>query len=131
MGGEPARKAAPVLQTALTVPDSDVQALAAAALANAGVEALPAVDELARVLTDSRDPVVRRNCAIALGHVGPGAKNAVPALAAALKPAARAGRPEEEVREMAAEAIAQIRYPSNEAALSVVGQVLRKDTNQT
>jgi HEAT repeat protein len=136
MGGEPARRAVNVMRVALADPDTDVQALAAAALANAGAEAAPAVDDLARVLTDSRDPVVRRNCAIALGHVGAPAKTAVPALAAALKPPTDSGadaartRANEEVREMAAEAIAQIRFPQNESAFPAVRDVIARDANQ-
>jgi HEAT repeat protein len=135
MGGEAAKRAVPVLRAALLDPASSVQALAAAVLANIGPEAADAVDDLARVLADSKDPIVRRNCCIALGRIGPLAKNAVPALAAALKPVADAprdpagNRPYEEVREQAAEAIAQIRYPNNVAALAAISTAITKDPN--
>ena len=68
--------------------------------------------------------------------MGAAAKTAVPALAAALKPVPDApaepsrNLPYEVVREMAAEALAQIGYPHNEAALATIREVIRKDTNQ-
>jgi HEAT repeat protein len=137
MGGEPAARAVPVLRKALRDTDSGVQELAAAALALVGVGAAPAVDDLALVLTESKDPLVRRNCAVALGQIGPDAKNAISSLAAALKPvadvpsAADRARPYEEVREQAAEAIAQIRMPNNERAMPAVREAIAKDPNLT
>jgi HEAT repeat protein len=137
MGGDAAKIAVPVLRDALRDPDTVVQALAAAVLANIGPDAVPAVDGLARVLSDAKDPIVRRNCAIALGRIGAQARSAVPALAAALKPVAGAPRDvagkrrDEEVREQAAEALAQIRYPNNVAALAAITAVIIKDPNTT
>jgi HEAT repeat protein len=135
MGGEPAQRALPVLRKALRDPDPRTQELAAATLANAGNDvAATAVDDLARTLAVSKDPAVRRNCCIALARVGGEGRPAVPALAEALKPVAGApsgerGRPFEEVREAAAEALAQIRYPGNEAAMPAVRDVLARDKN--
>jgi HEAT repeat protein len=136
MGGEPARRAVPALRLAMADPDPGVQELAAAALSAIGRAAAPAVDDLARAITLSGTPVVRRNCAIALGHIGKEAKSAVPALAEALKPVSDAptdlgrSRPYEEVREQAAEALAKIEFPHNEAAVPAMREAIRKDTNQ-
>ncbi len=136
MGGEPARRALPVLRKALNDPDVVVQALAAASLANAGSEAADAVDDLARLLGNSRDPYVRRNCCIALAHLGNQARPAIPALAEALKPVPGAptdrarARPYEEVREQAAEAIAQVRHPGNVEAYPAVRDAIARDKNQ-
>lgn len=130
MGGDPAKRALSVLKKALAAADPTVQSLAAASLANAGPEAAEAVDDLAKVLDTSKDPVVRQNCCVALSHLGPEAKKAIPALTAAMKPVANAGRAQEEVREYAAEAIAQLRYPHNLDAIEAVRDTLAKDLNQ-
>ncbi len=140
MGGEPARRALPELQKALRDADPDNQALAAIALAHAGKEAVPAIDDLARVLTVATEPKVRINCAIALGTIGgenpAGARIAVPALAAALKAVARPGdepyrkHEYDEVRKYAAQALSRIRPPYNEAAMPAVRDAIRGDTNK-
>jgi HEAT repeat protein len=115
--------------------DPSVQALAAASLANAGKDAADAVDDLARALTTSKDPTVRRNCCIALGHIGSEARSAVPAIVVALKPDPKAPvdprreRPFEEVREQAAEALAQIGFPANQAAVPAIRGVIARDKN--
>jgi HEAT repeat protein len=138
MGGEAAKRALPVLRNALTDPDPSVQALAAATLANAGKDAAAfAVDDLAKALVVSREPGVRRNCCVALAHLGTQAKSAVPALVEALRPAAGTptdsarARPYEEVRELAAEALAQIGYPDNAEAMPAVRDAIARDKNQT
>jgi HEAT repeat protein len=137
MGGEPARRALPELQKALRDTDPINQELAAACLARAGKEAIPAVDDLARVLTLSEEPKVRANCAIALAHIGSAApaaaKSAVPALAEALKPVAKAASDPDRkplydrVRILAAEALSRISPPHNEAAMSAIREAIRKD----
>jgi HEAT repeat protein len=137
MGGEPARRALPELQKALRDTDPINQELAAACLARAGKEAIPAVDDLARVLTLSDEPKVRTNCAIALGHIGyaspTAARSAVPALAAALKRAAKTGDDparkiqHDKARIYAAEALSRIRPPHNEAAMPAVREAIRND----
>jgi HEAT repeat protein len=137
MGGEPARRALPELQKALRDADPANQELAAAALSRAGKEAAPAVEDLARVLTLSEEPKVRANCAVALAHIGmaspAAAKSAVPALAEALKPVAKAGTDPDrkylydQVRFLAAEALSRIDFPYNEAAIPAVREAIRKD----
>jgi HEAT repeat protein len=149
MGGEPALRALPVLRQALADPDPTIQALAAAGIGGTGRQGAPAVRDLSETLRRSRDPEVRRNCALALDHIGmtdrddaPGPelaedlrRFAVPALAEALKPlpgAPTRGRttdPSEEARRYAAEALARFRYPVNEPALPAIREVIRKDPN--
>jgi HEAT repeat protein len=125
-----------VLRKALSDPDPGVQALAATTLANAGPEAAAAVDDLARTLTTSTDPIVRNRCCIALAQQGKEAKPAIPALVEAVKPVKGAptdrvrGRLYEEVREQAAEAIAQVRVPDNLAAMPAIRDAIAKDKNQ-
>jgi HEAT repeat protein len=137
MGGEPGQRALPVLRKALSDPDPNTQALAAASLARAGKEAAAlAVDDLARALTLSREPDVRRNCCVALAHLGSQAKPAIPAIVEALKPLPSApadpnrARPYEEVRELAAEALAQVGYPDNQAAIPAIRDTIARDKNQ-
>ena len=118
-------------EKALASADPMVQALAAVTLANAGEEAADAVDDLARTLTNSKNAVVRRNCCVAIGHLKAHGKPAIPALAETMKSAGGKDRASEEVRELAAEAIAQIRFPYNEAAMDAVRAAIAKDSNQT
>ncbi|MGL4551706.1 MAG: HEAT repeat domain-containing protein, partial [Gemmataceae bacterium] len=132
VGGEHARRAVAVLRAALDDDDPSVQALAAAKLYEAGPAAAPAVDDLARVLARSKDPIVRRNCVIALGGAGRDAERAVPAIAAALVGRADAGDAdrqhlEDEVRKQAAEALSHIPYPANEKAMPAVGRAIAGD----
>jgi HEAT repeat protein len=138
IGGEEARPAVPVLSKALADPDPAVQAVAAAGLERLGREAAPAVRALGDALADSKDPYVRRNCVLALAHIGPEARLVLPAIVAALKPVPGApaparngrGRAYEEVREYAAEALSEIRFPANAAAMLAVCEAIRKDPNQ-
>src|SRR5262249_26298746 len=96
---------------------------------------VPAVDDLVRLLTQSTDPAVRRNSALALGKLRGDARNAVPALANALKVVPEAptdsgrSQPYEQVREHAAEALAHIGYPANEAALPAIRECLLRENN--
>jgi HEAT repeat protein len=158
MGGDPATRAVDVLCKALKERDSDVQAIAAAALSKVGMGAASAVENLARVVADVNGPAAedaekagrpreeiaalraahqaaRRNAAIALGKLGPSAKDAIPALAAALKRVKDASvdperaLPFEEVRAQAADAISQIKYPHNEGAMAAVREAIAKDSN--
>jgi HEAT repeat protein len=140
MGGEPARRALPELQKALRDSDPINQELAAATLSRAGKAAIPAVEELARVLTLSEDPKVRANCAVALAHIGIASpaetKSAVPALAEALKPVAKASAEldrkylYDRVRILAAEALSRIDFPHNEAAIPAIREAIRKDPHR-
>ncbi len=140
MGGEPARRALPELQKALRDPDPAVQELAAASLSHAGKEAIPAIDDLARLLTVSVEPKVRVNCALALaqmgGEIAAAVRSAVPALADALKATVRPGddpyrkHEYDKVRIYAAEALSRIRPPHNEAAMAAVREAIRSDSNK-
>jgi HEAT repeat protein len=121
IGGPKARAAVTALKKALTDSDPQIQTLAAAALGSLGPEAAPAVPDLARALKESPNNQTRHYCAIALGLIGPDAKPAVPALAAALTDK------EILVRRQAAEALGQIHYPTNEAAVPAILQAIQKD----
>jgi HEAT repeat protein len=135
IGEEVGSRPVPVLRRALADSDPEVQALAAAALSGLGPHAAGAVEDLARTLTVSADPLTRRNCALALSRIGKDASPALTALAAATKVLPDApkhplqARPYEEVREFAAEAIAQIGYPENAKAIPTVRGLLQSDTN--
>jgi HEAT repeat protein len=125
IGGEESTGALPVLRTALKDPDAHVQELASAALVNLGPNAEPAMYDLADTLTKSTNPsVVRRNAALAISHIGAPAKPVVPALAEALKPSEPL-----QVRQYAAEALAQLRFPANEKALSAILTTIQRDTD--
>ena len=60
--------------------DAHLRTAAAAALAQAGSLAQPAVAELIRILEKDADNDARTQAAVALGNTGPGAQAAVPAL---------------------------------------------------
>jgi HEAT repeat protein len=148
MGGEPARRALPELRKALADADPVVQALAAACLSKAGPDAAPAADDLARVLSLSKSPEVRGNCAVAMGRMcrdaprggGRGgveeiAKRVMPALIDAIKPAPGVTDPAEAravemVRVLAAEAIGFVGQPFNESAIPTIREILKKDPSQ-
>jgi HEAT repeat protein len=136
VGGEPARTALPMLRKALEASDPSTQSLAAVSLARAGKDGAGAVDALARALTGSRNPEVRRNCCIALGLIGTASRRAVPAIVEALKPVKEApehpdrAKPYEEVREQAAEALAQIGFPENAVAIPAIRDAIARDKNQ-
>jgi HEAT repeat protein len=77
---ELARSAIPVLTAALRDKNARVRAQAAAALAEVGPLAKPAVDELIHLLQADSDPDVRLRATSALGSIGPEARAAVPVL---------------------------------------------------
>jgi HEAT repeat protein len=154
IGGAEAAPALPVLRQGLEDDDAQGQELAAAALAELGPAAAPAVADLARALGKGATPDVQRYAALALGHVGaPGrdfrrvmrqsendqekrkareslaeieraAREAIPALARALGPPATV-----EVRQYAAEALAQFGYPLNEEAVPQIVAAIRRETD--
>lgn len=124
IGGPEAGRALPVLRRALKEADPHQQETAEAALAKLGPAAEPAKLDLAEALNNPKNTVmVRRNAALALAHIGKGARSVVPKIAQALK-----GSEPLEVRRFAAEALAQIRYPANEVALPVIVKTIENDT---
>jgi len=105
--------------------DEDTARIAAQVLGEMG-----AADEIAKVLSRSKDNKVRRICCVALSHLrGEKGKPGIPALVDALKPTGKTDQASEEVRYFAAEAIAQIGYPSNEAAIPEVRRAIMEDKN--
>jgi HEAT repeat protein len=125
IGGPSSTDALPVLQKALKDADPHVQELAAAALANLGPNAEPAKFDLADALGNPKNStMVRRNAALAIAHIGKEAKPVVPAIVKALK----ASEPLD-VRRYAAEALAQMKYPANEAAIPAALDAIENDTD--
>ncbi len=125
IGGEESANALPVLRIALKNEDPHIQELATAALATLGPLAKPAIHDLADTLTDAKNSVVvRRNAALALSHVGAEAKPVVPALVKALQPSQPLA-----VRQFAAEALAQMKYPANEEGVLAIVEAIRKDSD--
>jgi len=125
IGGEESANALPVLKTALKDTDPHIQELATAALATLGPLAKPAIHDLADALTDANNTVVvRRNAALALSHIGAEAKPVVPALVKALQRSQPL-----EVRQFAAEALAQMRYPANEEGVPAIVEAINKDSD--
>ncbi len=123
IGGDESANALPVLQTALKSGDPHNQELATAALATLGPLAKPAMHDLADTLTDAKNSVlVRRNAALAISHIGAEAKPVVPALVKALK----SNQPLE-VRQFAAEALAQMKYPANEEGVPAILDAIKED----
>jgi HEAT repeat protein len=125
IGGEESARALPVLQKALKDPDAHVQEVATASLVSLGPIAEPAMYDLADTLTNAKNPtIVRRNAALAIAHIGAAAKPVVPSLVQALKPSQPL-----QVRQFAAEALAQMKYPANEAALPAVLKAIAEDSD--
>jgi HEAT repeat protein len=118
----PAKASVSQLREFLKHDNPDVQAEAAAQLADRGPEAAPAVLALARLLEDSKVPEVRRKAALALGRIGTEARPAVPALVEALAP----GVPTE-VRQHAAQALALIAFPHIQEALPALREAIKND----
>jgi serine/threonine protein kinase/HEAT repeat protein len=111
------------LRKALKHEDPDVREIAAARLANLGPKAKPAMYALAEALTSAKTPTsVRRNAALAIAHIGAEAKPIAAALAHVLDTSEPL-----EVRQFAAEGLAQMKYPANEAALSAILKAIEKD----
>jgi HEAT repeat protein len=123
IGGEESANALPVLRSALKSPEPHIQELATAALATLGPLAKPAMHDLAQMLTDANNSVlVRRNAALAISHIGAEAKPVVPALVKALERSQPL-----EVRQFAAEALAQMKYPANEEGMPAILEAIKKD----
>jgi HEAT repeat protein len=156
MGGVEALPALPYLRLALrTESDPATQALAAACISNIGPQGAGAVPELKLALERSSDPFVRANSALALANIAralaerDGEGNALyPRLAADLAPAvpalAKALRPldsvfdnrakanaAEDTRQLSAEALARIGYPTNEKGVPAMREAIKGDRNQT
>lgn len=123
IGGEQAASALKVLRTALKSSDAHIQELVTAALANLGPNAKGAMYDLADTLTNDNNSItVRRNAALAIAHIGASAKPVVPSLVKALNRLQPT-----EVRQFAAEALAQIKYPANEAAVPAILDAIQND----
>jgi HEAT repeat protein len=90
-----------------------------------------AVPDLARALSSDRAVVVRRNAALALGHIGRDSEEVIPALENAIPALLRALKPSEprEVRQFVAEAISEIAYPANKKAIPALLDLLKSDTD--
>jgi hypothetical protein len=102
------RELVPPLVEALKDPDGEVRQAAAGALLQIGAEA---VGPLVEALKDGKkDKALRANAAYLLGHLGPPAREALPALAGALKD------DNPEVRRRAAFAIGSVVRSSSDAA---------------
>lgn len=125
IGGDSAARALPVLRNALKSSDPHTQELITAALVNLGPTAKPAMFDLGDTLTNDKNPVlVRRNAALAIAHIGAEAKPVVPALVKALERSQPL-----EVRQFAAEALAQMKYPANEAGVPAILDAIQKDAD--
>ncbi|MHB1421701.1 MAG: HEAT repeat domain-containing protein [Gemmataceae bacterium] len=125
IGGDAAAQGLPVLREALKNGEPNIQELVAAALVNLGPNAKPAMHDLADMLTNEKNSVrLRRNSALAIAHIGAEAKPVVPALVKALK----SNQPLE-VRLFTAEALAQMGYPANKAALADMLHAIENETD--
>ena len=125
IGGESAARALPVLRSALKSSDPHTKELVTAALVNLGPSAAPAMYDLADILENDKNPVlVRRNAALAIAHIGAAAKPVVPALVKALE-----RRQPLEVRQFAAEALAQMKYPANEGGIPAIIDAIQQDAD--
>jgi HEAT repeat protein len=123
IGGEQAARALPVLRTALKDSDTHIQELVTAALATLGSRAKPAMYDLADTLTNPKNKtIVRRNAALAIAHIGAEAEPVVPALVKALERSQPL-----EVRQFAAEALAQMKYPANAKGIPALLDSIQND----
>jgi serine/threonine protein kinase len=112
-----------VLRQVLKSQDATVQEMSAARLAELGPKAEPAVHDLTKTLANPENSIKLRNlAALAIGRIGAAAQSAVPTLAKMLN----ANEPLE-VRQSAAESLAKIKYPLNEAALPALIKAIEKD----
>lgn len=142
LGVEPAREVMPLMAQALSDPDPRMQEVAAAALAqvfNAGNASLkekrrndpdarmsdlfPGLAQVIAPLISGLDAgkpeKMRRNCAIALGHLGRDAEAAIPRLLETFKTTQ-----DKDVRRYSMQAIAQIGYPANRTAMPTITAIL-------
>ncbi len=125
--GNQALRLVPVLAEELRRGDPLTLEPVTAALANAGPDAVQALDELIKLLNDSKKPTfARRNAALALGRLGPRASKAVDALALALNQSSNSPR---EVKVYAARALLAIGHPLNLPAKDQMLTTL-KDVNE-
>ena len=128
IGGREALEALPTLRLALHDEDPHFQELAAAAIGGLGKDAAPAVDDLGDALVRANEWKVRDNAALALSHIGPAAKKALPQLLQALRYAE--SEPDSKynsVRPHVAEALANIGFPDNTDALPAVLKCIQHD----
>ena len=113
------------LRKALKHEAPSVRESAAERLSKLGPQAVPAMFALAQTLNDAKNPVpVRRNAALAIAHIGTKAGPVASEVAKALK----SSEPTE-VRQFAAEALAKMQYPANEAALPAMLEAIVEDTD--
>jgi HEAT repeat protein len=138
MGGEPAARGLPVLREALHSAAPDVRATVAAALGNIGPDAAEAIPDLAAALRDGKeDLTLRRNAALAIGHIGGGRltarsgrleklleKEGLPALVYGLAPTEP-----KEVRLYSSESLGQIGYPLTLPVLPALLRAIEHDRN--
>jgi HEAT repeat protein len=123
IGGEQAAAALRVLRAALKSTDDHTKELVTAALVNLGPNAKPAMHDLADLLTNEKNSLlVRRNAALAIAHIGAEAKPVVPSLVKALQ-----RQQPLQVRQFAAEALAQMKYPANDGAIPAILDAIRND----
>lgn len=112
-----------VLRQVLKSQDPTVQELSAARLAELGPKAQPALHDLTKTLANPENSIKLRNlAALALGRIGAAAQSAVPTFAKMLN-----SNEPLEVRQSAAESLAKIKYPLNEAALPAIIKAIEKD----
>jgi HEAT repeat protein len=123
LGPDQAEASAADLVEALADGDPLVRRDVVTALGNLGDPsggAAAAAPELARVVKESTNVLVRRNAVVALRQIGPAARTAVGALTSALRPdEAR------ETRMFAAEALLKIGAPDNAAAMPKLIEIVK------
>jgi HEAT repeat protein len=138
MGGPDGAKGLPYLRKALQSSDTQLQEQAAVAVARLGADGRAAIEDLGQVVANATDSRARRNAAVALGSIAKQFHDSktplpkrefaavVPALGAALRPPANDPDPKgtEELRALAAEALAFIGWDINRAALPTVLDIL-------
>ena len=125
-GSDAAAQALPTLQEALKDSDVHFQELAASAFGGLGKDAAPAVPDLGKVLTEAKEPDVRRNAAVSLARIGPAARLALPDILQALQ-YSEADAKYNQIRPFAAEALVNIGYPGVEPAIPTVLKIIRAD----
>lgn len=126
IGGAAAAPALPVLSAALKDVDKKNRELAAASLSTIGPAAKPAMFDLADALNDMTNSLQTRCYAgLALAHIGPDAEPVVPTVAKALERTQPV-----EVRQYAAEALAQIKYPGNKKAIPNMLDAIENDKDK-
>ncbi|HVS37798.1 MAG TPA: HEAT repeat domain-containing protein, partial [Gemmataceae bacterium] len=128
IGGPEAAQALPVLREALLGDDPHFQELAAAAVGGLGKDGGSAVDLLGQVLTQAKEPDVRRNAALSLSKIGPPAAKVLPQIVQALQyHEADADSQYNGIRVYAAEALNHILMPGIEPAIPAVLKIIRSD----